>query len=217
MEHEESLREFLIRSAAELGLSLFEKQTEQFMLYLDTLLQWNKVTNLTSVTDPQEVIIKHFVDSLALLAMFDIPRNAFLIDIGSGAGFPGIPIKIFRSDIRIILVEPIKKKCSFLHSIIGLLKLDDISVFAGTLQLYSGRPVIDRADIMTARAIRFEDVEESAAAALKERGRVFLFKSDDFEFHTKAGLFKKQSEKSFSLPMNYGDRVIVELSRSAAV
>lgn len=217
MEHEESLREFLVRSTADFGLSLVEKQVEQFMLYLDTLLQWNKVTNLTSVTEPREVIIKHFVDSLALLAMFDIPRDAFLIDIGSGAGFPGIPIKIFRNDIRITLMEPIKKKCSFLHSIIGLLKLEDICVFAGTLQLYAGRPVIDRADLMTARAIRFEDVEESAAAVLKERGRVYLFKSDDFELSTKAGLFRKQSEKSFSLPMNYGDRVIVELSRSAAV
>lgn len=217
MEHEQSLREFLVHSVSELGLSLVEDQVEQFIQYLAKLIQWNEVTNLTSVTDHREVIIKHFVDSLALLAKFDIPQNTFLIDIGAGAGFPGIPIKILRKDIRVTLVEPIRKKCSFLQTIIGLLKLDDISVFVGTLQQYAGRATLsDRADIMTARAIRFEDVEESAAAALKDTGRVYLFKADTFESLTKEGVFHKQRERHFSLPMHHGERVIIELSRSTA-
>jgi 16S rRNA (guanine527-N7)-methyltransferase len=103
------------------------------MVYLEQLQLWNQSFNLTSITLADEIIIKHFVDSLAALRADDIRVGARLLDVGTGAGFPGIPLKIARLDLNITLVEPARKKSSFLRFIIGLLRLENINLFDGTL------------------------------------------------------------------------------------
>jgi len=115
VEHEPELREFTISSIKELGLTIGENQVEQFMCYLAHLIEWNKAINLTAIIDPKEIIIKHFVDSLVALVATNFPQNGVVLDVGSGGGFPGIPLKIVRSDMRLVLVEPIRKKCSWCH------------------------------------------------------------------------------------------------------
>ena len=90
------------------------------MVYLEQLQLWNQSFNLTSITLDDEIIIKHFVDSLAALKADEIMVGASLLDVGTGAGFPGIPLKIARLDLNITLVEPAKKKSAFLHFIVGL-------------------------------------------------------------------------------------------------
>ncbi|HEX7094024.1 MAG TPA: 16S rRNA (guanine(527)-N(7))-methyltransferase RsmG, partial [Nitrospiraceae bacterium] len=133
MEHEQELYEFTISSVRELGLTIGDSQLEQFMRYLSHLMKWNKTINLTAIIDPKEIIIKHFVDSLAALVATSFPQNGVVLDVGSGGGFPGIPLKIVRSDMRLVLMEPVQKKCSFLNSVIGHLKLQDVSTFDGTI------------------------------------------------------------------------------------
>ena len=96
------------------------------MRYLAHLIEWNKAINITTIINPKEIIIKHFVDSLGALIATSFPQNGVVLDIGSGGGFPGIPLKIVRSDMRLVLVEPVQKKSSFLNSVIGLLKLHDV-------------------------------------------------------------------------------------------
>lgn len=215
MEQESSLHEFLVCAADEFGLHLIDKQIEQFMLYLTQLIEWNKITNLTSITEPHEIVIKHFIDSIAILSMTNIPVNACLIDVGAGAGFPGIPIKIARNDISLILIEPVKKKSSFLQSICGQLKLEGVSVFSGTIQQYVAQSVFERADIVTVRALRFKEIVASVSLALKDPGRIFLFRSDKGEAISKLSSVKVMKESRFSLPLNYGSRIITELSISA--
>ena len=134
MEHEQELRDLTISAAREFGLTIDEIHAGQFMRYLVHLIEWNKAINLTTITNPQEIIIKHFIDSLGALISTRFPQNGLVLDIGSGGGFPGIPLKIVRSDIRLILVEPVRKKCSFLNSVIGLLKLHDVAAFNGTIE-----------------------------------------------------------------------------------
>ena len=110
MEHEHELREFMISSAQELGLTISESHAEQFVRYLTHLITWNKTINLTAIIDSKEIITKHFIDSLTALVSTNFRQDSIVLDVGSGGGFPGIPLKIIRSDIQLTLVEPVQKK-----------------------------------------------------------------------------------------------------------
>lgn len=212
MEHEDSLSDLLIHSASEIGLLLSDRQVQQFLVYLKELLQWNEVMNLTSITDPQEIIIKHFVDSLTGLTAFNFLPYSVVIDIGTGPGFPGIPLKIARNDIELILIEPTQKKCSFLHSIIGILKLINASVFTGTIRQYAAQRKFVQGDVIAVRALRLEEVEESAITALKKTGKLLLYGAETAINRIDSKLFAFESERSISLPKDQGYRVITVLS-----
>ena len=122
----------LIEGAGKLGIELDATQVQQFELYYQELLEWNKKFNLTAITDYQEVQIKHFLDSLTVtlaLTKEELEKPDFaIIDIGTGAGFPGVPLKIFLAHPKVVLVESIAKKVAFLHHIIHKLKLDNVEV-----------------------------------------------------------------------------------------
>ncbi|MEE0312254.1 MAG: RsmG family class I SAM-dependent methyltransferase [Oscillospiraceae bacterium] len=98
------IKNLLISKAKEIGVKVSPAHAEQFQIYLDLLLERNTVMNLTAITDPEEAVIKHFVDSLTLLKALEIKKNAKVIDVGTGAGFPGIPLKIMRPDIELTLL-----------------------------------------------------------------------------------------------------------------
>ena len=103
------------------GFPLEPAQVDQFVIYWRELKRWNARMNLTSIRGDQEIIVKHFLDSLSVLQCFDIKSGDSVIDIGTGAGFPGLPIKIYIPDIKLILVEPSSKKVSFLRFLISQL------------------------------------------------------------------------------------------------
>lgn len=213
MEHERELRQFLARSTSELDLSLTQEQIEQFILYLAQLLQWNRTTNLTSITDPYEIISKHFVDSLTALTVAHFPSQSILIDVGAGAGFPGIPLKIVRDDLKLVLVEPVQKKSSFLRTIVGSLKLPNVSIYAGTFRQYLDQEH-PPSDFMVLRALRFDEIEEEAFIGLKPGGKAILYRTEKMEMPSTDTRFRVESEKTFSLPMGHGNRVISVLSRA---
>lgn len=213
MEHERALQQFLARSTSELDLSLTQEQIEQFMLYLTQLLQWNRTTNLTSITDPYEIISKHFIDSLAALTVAHFPSQSILTDVGAGAGFPGIPLKIVRDDLKLVLVEPVQKKGSFLRTIVGSLKLPNVSIFTGTLRQYLDLKY-PPSDLMVLRALRFDEIEDEAFVGLKPGGKAILYRTDKMEMPLTDTRFRIESEKTFSLPRGHGSRVISVLSRA---
>ncbi len=103
------------------GFPLEPVQLNQFVIYWRELKRWNSRMNLTSIRGDQEIIVKHFLDSLSVLQCFDINPGDSVIDIGTGAGFPGLPIKIYIPDIKLVLVEPSLKKASFLRFLISQL------------------------------------------------------------------------------------------------
>ena len=107
------IKNLLISKAKEIGVKVSPAQAEQFQIYLDLLLERNTVMNLTAITDPEEAVIKHFVDSLTLLKALEIKKNAKVIDVGTGAGFPGIPLKIIRPDIELTLLDSLNKGLFF--------------------------------------------------------------------------------------------------------
>ena len=213
MEHEPELREFTISSVKELGLTIEESHAEQFMRYLAHLIEWNKTINLTAIIDPKEIIIKHFVDSLAALVATSFPQNGVVLDVGSGGGFPGIPLKIVRSDMRLVLVEPVQKKCSFLNSVIGLLKLRGISTFDGTIEQYAKRSLRHVVDTVVIRALKFEEIRKHIPALLTSRGRVVLYRTEPVKDQEIGEEFHLVSETALVLPKGSGKRVVSVIER----
>jgi 16S rRNA (guanine527-N7)-methyltransferase len=214
VERESELREFVISSVRELGLPIGESHAEQFMRYLAHLIEWNKAINLTAIIDPKEIIIKHFVDSLVALVATSFPQNSVVLDVGSGGGFPGIPLKIVRSDMRLVLVEPVQKKCSFLNSVIGLLKLHDVSTFDGTIEQYTKRPVRHVIDTVVVRALKFEAIKKHISTLLTAKGKVVLYRTSAIEKQEIGKEFHLVSETALILPQGSGKRVVTVIERN---
>jgi 16S rRNA (guanine527-N7)-methyltransferase len=120
------LGDLLRQASHEVGVSLRDSQLELFELYLQELLEWNKTFNLTGIRDPEDIVIKHFVDSLTPLPY--LKSSGRLLDIGPGAGFPSLPLKIAASELQVQLVEASRKKVSFVKHIIRTLKLESVMV-----------------------------------------------------------------------------------------
>ncbi len=147
----------LVRDAAALGVHLDDAQAEQFRIYGDELIAWNRRVNLTAVTDPDEVVTKHFLDSLSVAAA--LPGGAWesaptLLDVGSGGGFPGIPLQIAFPHWRVALLEATGKKAAFLEHVVGLLGLDGASVLGGRAETIAHDPSHREAyDMVVSRAV----------------------------------------------------------------
>jgi len=216
VEHEQELREFTISSVKELGLTIGEIHVEQFMRYLAHLIEWNKAINLTAIIDPKEIIIKHFVDSLVALVATSFPPNGMVLDVGSGGGFPGIPLKIVRSDMRMVLVEPVQKKCSFLNSVIGLLKLQDMSTFDGTIEQYAKRPIRHVIDMVVVRALKYEEIRKHIPALLTSKGKVVLYRTTAIKKQEIGEEFHLVSETALILPQGSGKRVVTVMERNGS-
>src|SRR5699024_4352435 len=114
-----------------LGLVLSKKQKEQFDQYYNLLIEWNKVMNLTAITDYDQVNLKHFTDSLTIVKVISMEKMENMIDVGTGAGFPGIPIKIMFPHLKVVLLDSLNKRVKFLNTVIEELGLKDISAVHG--------------------------------------------------------------------------------------
>jgi 16S rRNA (guanine527-N7)-methyltransferase len=144
-------------------------QLDAVAAYLDLLLRWNARMNLTAVRDPESIITRHFGESLftaATLFSADASASARVLDVGSGAGFPGLPLKIYCPQIRLTLIESQHKKATFLKEAIRTLRLDGVDVFCGRAEQF---PTPTGATVVTLRAVeRFEQVLPVAASLLGE-------------------------------------------------
>ena len=180
-ENDPSLNVFL-EGVRQLGLALSDIQLERFLRYRTELLDWNTRMNLTAITDPEEVLLKHFLDSLSLLHVYNQPKTR-LIDIGSGAGFPGIPLKILRPTWQVVLLEATGKKVTFLQHIIETLQLQGIGALQGRAEDVAHN--IDyRAtfDIVTARAVAaLPTLLEYASPFCRVGGQIILPKKGTLE------------------------------------
>lgn len=199
----------LQESSEEIGVPLSTAQVQQFMVYLKQLQLWNQSFNLTSITLDDEIIIKHFVDSLAALRAGDIRPRSKLLDVGTGAGFPGIPLKIARLDLNITLVEPARKKSSFLHFIIGLLRLESVDIFDGTLERFLNECQPHGSfDYLTTRALKHDVILQDGVRLLREGGKVILYSSQPINQSDLPSNWLLISEYTFQLQKGYGQRAI---------
>jgi 16S rRNA (guanine527-N7)-methyltransferase len=164
----------------ELGLELTGHQSKQFLHYQQELIDWNTRMNLTAITDPEEVLLKHFLDSLSLLTVYD-PPNARLLDIGAGAGFPGLPLKIVRPQWHVVLLEATGKKVSFLQHVIETLQLEDVMAVHGRAEELAHKAEYRNSfDMVTARAVAsLPALLEYAAPFCRVGGQIIFPKKGD--------------------------------------
>lgn len=141
--------------AQQFNLFLTETQLNAFERYSQELITWNQRVNLTSIVEPQKIVVKHFLDSLSVYqALSGLPPDLALIDVGSGAGFPGLPLKIVLPDLRLTLLEATGKKTAFLHHIVQVLNLTGVTVLTARAEEAGRRPdQRERYDAAVARAV----------------------------------------------------------------
>ena len=185
MKHGETdpLEKFAKTLKERLGLDLSLKSQKKFKLYLDELLSWNKRINLISrKKEKPEDVYRHFLDSLLIFKAVKIPESAKILDLGSGAGFPAIPVKIVREDLNITMVESIRKKVLFLKKVIELLELKDTTVFQDrTEKLQSRSELTESFDFVTAKAFgKFKQTIYAAYPFLKRNGILVAYKGSSY-------------------------------------
>jgi len=169
-------KEFLVREASAMGISIDFLQIEQIARHCAELTQWNEKINLTAIIDPLEIAVKHVLDSMAAIGL--IPEKASVLDIGSGGGFPGIVLKIVKPDISVTLIDASRKKISFLKHVIRSLGLERINALhrrAETLQTISD--YVNAFDVVVSRSFAVLDVfVENAYPFLSEKGIMIAYK-----------------------------------------
>lgn len=146
-------KEMLKAYSANYGVSLSEMELERFDYLCQRLLRWNEHVNLTAITDPDEIVIKHFVDSLTLMPYTDLPHGANVIDVGCGAGFPGLPIIIHRPDLNITFLDSVGKKLSFISEALSNSGLLGETVHARAEELAYQKTHREKFDLAVSRAV----------------------------------------------------------------
>ena len=139
--------------AAGYGIPLPDEAAGKFAVYQELLLDWNSRMNLTAITDPDEIVVKHFLDSLLLLNAVNLPSGAAIIDVGAGAGFPGVPLKLARSDLKLTLLDSLRKRTLFLEELSHQLGQSNEIIHARAEQLARDSAYREAFDVATARAV----------------------------------------------------------------
>ena len=204
----------------ELEIKLSEKQKEQLFKYMNLLIEWNEKINLTAITEPKEIILKHFVDSLTISKY--IKENSYVADVGTGAGFPGIPLKILRNDINVVLVDSLNKRINFLNEIINQLELKNIKAIHSRAEEFGqNKEYREKFDIVTSRAVaNIATLSEYLIPLAKLNGKCLCMKGPEIEEEVTAGskaisilggtisnIFQ------FKLPQSDIGRTVVEISK----
>lgn len=183
----EDFEKIFKRYLEKIQIDIEKEKIEKFYKYMNILLEWNKNINLTAITNPEEIILKHFIDSLTIEKY--INRSESIIDIGTGAGFPGIPLKIFREDITVTLVDSLNKRIKFLEYVIDKLNLKNIQAIHGRAEeLGKNKNYREKYDIATSRAVaNLSTLSEYLIPFIKINGRCICMKGPDIEEEIKNG------------------------------
>ena len=174
-------QEKLKKECEKMQIDIKESQIEKFYIYMNLLLEWNQKINLTAITDCDEIIIKHFIDSLTICKY--LKKESSVVDVGTGAGFPGIPIKIVREDLNIILVDSLNKRIRFLEEIIKKLELENIKAIHSRAEEF-GRNIKyrEKFDYATSRAVaNLSTLSEYLIPLVKIKGKVISMKGSTID------------------------------------
>ncbi len=166
-----------------LNITVTNLQIEQFMDYYEMLIERNKVMNLTAITEYEEVLSKHFIDSLSLIKILDIDREIKVLDMGTGAGFPGIPLKIAFPKINVVLMDSLNKRVNFLNEVIDELKLKDIAAVHGRAEDFAKKDNYrEKFDICVSRAVaKLSTLSEYCIPYVKVEGYFISYKAGNIQ------------------------------------
>ena len=167
----------------QIGIVLTETQKQQFDKFYELLVEWNKVMNLTGITEYEEVNEKHFVDSLSIVKAVDMNQVSSVIDVGTGAGFPGIPLKIAFPHLKVVLLDSLNKRINFLNTVINELGLKDISTIHGRAEDFAKKPEYrEQSDLCVSRAVaNLATLSEYCIPYVKKDGMFVPYKSGEID------------------------------------
>lgn len=209
-----AFKERLISGADIMGISVSGEQADLMMIHAQQLMAWNKKINLTAIKEPLQIAEKHFVDSIATLPFFK--NEASLIDMGSGGGFPGIPIKIMNPSLKVVLIDSSRKKVNFLKHVIRTLHLKDIDAIHSRVEDLKEDPAFkNQFDAVISRA--FTELSGFVAVAepfLNSKGTIYALKGKNAEKEMTPQILEKFNAKSnfYQLPFEKSERYVIQLS-----
>lgn len=217
--------ELLRNSAASIGVELNDTQIAQFIKYYEILVEWNSFMNLTGITEYEEVVQKHFVDSLVLSKAIDVNQLESLIDVGTGAGFPGIPLKIAYPHLQVTLLDSLQKRIKFLDEVVNQLGLENVETIHGRAEDFA-KPSMKREsyDVCVSRAVaNLSSLSEYCLPYVKLGGCFIPYKSgkvDEELAEAKKAVFllggKIEEEVKFDLPDSDISRSLIKIRKVSA-
>ena len=204
-----------VEALKEINIEISELQLEQLNKYYNLLIEWNKVMNLTGITEKKDVYLKHFYDSLTISKIINLNEYNTLCDVGTGAGFPGMVIKILFPNLKVTLVDSLNKRINFLNEVIKELKLENIEAIHSRVEEFKGS-----FDIVTARAVsQLNILMEYAIPLVKINGYFIPLKANiTEELKNSSNAFKElkceiEYKKEFLLPIELSNRTLLKIKK----
>ncbi|MBN6204062.1 16S rRNA (guanine(527)-N(7))-methyltransferase RsmG [Staphylococcus saprophyticus] len=203
------------------GIELSDKQQQQFQTYYQMLVEWNEKMNLTSITEEHEVYLKHFYDSIATSFYTDLTKELTICDVGAGAGFPSIPLKIIFPNLKVTIVDSLNKRIHFLNQLAEALELHNVSFVHDRAETYGKGDYRASYDIVTARAVaRLSVLSELCLPLVKKGGHFIALKSSKGEEELEEARFgigvlggKVLDTISYELPEDAGERQMIIIDK----
>ena len=211
-----------LKDASELGVELEQDQVKQFLIYYEMLTEWNQMMNLTAITEYNAVMKKHFIDSISLCKAVDLSREISCIDVGTGAGFPGLALKIAYPKLRMTLLDSLNKRILFLNELIERLCLSGVETIHGRAEDFAKKDQLrEKFDLSVSRAVaNLSTLSEYCLPFVKKEGYFVAYKSEKIAEETEAakkavfilgGEIKEQV--SFTLPDSDTERNLIVIKK----
>jgi 16S rRNA (guanine527-N7)-methyltransferase len=216
---------FLLELFKPHGVSLTQRQLDQFDIYHRELVSWNEKMNLTGITDREQVYLKHFFDSVSLSFYVSFEKLATLADIGSGAGFPSIPLKIVYPHLQVCIIDSLNKRISFLGHLVSELGLDNVECVHGRAEEIARKPLYrDHFDLVTARAVaRLPVLNEFCLPFVKRGGMFAAMKGSDPSEELQEAAFSLKELNArlldvyhLKLPVEQAERHIITIEKTGS-